>query len=510
MGLRDPRSLVLIGSLALACDRGASTDADPKPTVEREAPRADPQKQPQTDPQTDPVDINHETTAKQIVAWIDAGEHAKVRELFDDAMNKAIPNDDTLAAMWTAIEAQFGQYRQQLGTTVEQKDPYTIALVTCAFEKSPMDVRVVFDAGDRLAGLQVTPSQSVEAYGERPQTPKPPFPYTEEEVRYPNATGGIEIGGTLTLPSGAGPHPAVLLITGSGPQDRDETLFGHKPFAVIADRLTRDGIAVLRVDDRGVGKTTGDPATATIEDHATDVEAGLAFLAARSDIDGKRIGLIGHSEGGVIAPMVAARSSQVAFIVSLAGPGVSGAALNPMQVRALLEAGGGAKEVIDEIVAGQTELMALLVADAPEEQLAEAVKKLALVAVKLQPGAKPDDLDAAKAVAREMVPLLSPWFRSWAKTDPAVHLAKLEIPILVMIGDKDLQVPADPNLAAIDAALAGKANVRTEKLPGLNHLFQTAKIGTMEEYVTLSETFAPAALDMLAQWVVETASKESP
>jgi pimeloyl-ACP methyl ester carboxylesterase len=497
--MRAARSLVLITALGLACDRGSATQSDAKT-------EPDPAPTPaQEDPQEDPVDIDHERTAKQIVEWIEAGEHAKVRELFDDAMNKAIPNDALLAGMWTAIETQFGQYRQQLGISVQQQDPYTVVLVTCAFDKSPMDVRVVFDASDRLAGLQITPSQSADAYGERPQTPKPPFPYTEEEVRYPNSVGGIEIGGTLTLPPGEGPHPAVLLITGSGPQDRDETLFGHKPFAVIADRLTREGIAVLRVDDRGVGKTSGDPAKSTVEDHATDVEAGLAFLAARPDIDAKRIGLIGHSEGGVIAPIVAARSDEVAFIVSLAGPGVSGAALNPMQVRALLEAGGGSKEIIDEIVAGQTELMTLLVADAPEEQLRDAVKKLALVAVKLQPGADPNDLDAAKAVGQQLVALLSPWFRSWAKIDPAVHLAKLDVPILVMIGDKDLQVPADPNLAAIDAALAGKPNVRTEKLPGLNHLFQTASTGTMEEYVTLSETFAPAALDLLAQWVVETA-----
>jgi pimeloyl-ACP methyl ester carboxylesterase len=492
MTISKLRSFVLITCFALACDRETSeqkTEPQPEPanpTVEDELLMPDP-----------------EAKAKQIVTWIDTGEHAKVRDLFDDAMNKAIPSDAMLDLTWTAIEKQFGQYQQQLGTKLERHDLYTIVLVTSAFENTPMDVRIVFDDKNRVAGFQVTPSQSADAYGERPQTPTPPFPYTEEEVRYPNSVSSIEIGGTLTLPAGPGPHPAVLLITGSGSQDRDETLFGHKPFAVIADRLTRDGIAVLRVDDRGVGKTTGDPMISTVEDHASDVEAGLAFLAARPDIDPKRIGLIGHSEGGVIAPIVAARSDEVAFIVSLAGPGVSGAALNPMQVRALLEAGGGPKDVVEEIVAGQTELMALLVADAPEKELQDAVKKLALAAVKAQPGAKPDDLDAAKAVAREMVPLLSPWFKSWAKTDPAVHLAKLEIPILVLIGDKDLQVPADQNLAAINAALAGKPNVRTEKLAGLNHLFQTAKLGTIEEYVTLSETFAPAALDLLAQWVVE-------
>ncbi|MFO7564493.1 MAG: alpha/beta fold hydrolase [Enhygromyxa sp.] len=487
-----PRSLVLIAALGFACNRGPSAQTDSKsetkPVTERE------------DPQDDDVDIDHRATATQIVTWLEAGEHAKIRALFDDAMSKAIPTDAMLDATWKAIETQFGQYQLQLETSVSQQDPHTIVLVTCAFEKAPMDVRLVFDLADRLAGLQVVPSQSLTAYGERPQTPTPPFPYAEQEVVYPNEGAGIEIGGTLTLPAGPGPHPAVLLITGSGSQDRDETLFGHKPFAVIADRLTREGVAVLRVDDRGVGKTTGDPASSTIEDHASDVEAGLAFLAARPDIDGERLGLIGHSEGGVIAPLVAARSDKVAFIVSLAGPGVSGAALNPMQVRALLEAGGGPPELIEEIVAGQTELMALLVADAPEEQLIEAVEKLTTLAAKLDPSAKPDELNAA---ARELAPLRSPWFRSWVKLDPAVHLAKLEIPVLVMIGDKDLQVPADPNLAAINAALAGKPKVRTEKLAGLNHLFQTAKTGAVEEYVTLSETFAPVALDMLAQWVVE-------
>jgi hypothetical protein len=319
--------------------------------------------------------------------------------------------------------------------------------------------------------------------------------------------GKIEIGGTLTLPAGPGPHPAVLLITGSGSQDRDETLFGHKPFWVIADHLTRKGIAVLRVDDRGIGKTTGDPLTATVEDHVTDAEAGVAFLKTQPEIDPKRIGLIGHSEGGVIAPVVAAKSSDIAFLVSLAGPAVSGAELNPMQVRALLEAGKAPPAIVDEIVAGQESLMKLLVADAPEKELQDAVKALAKVAVKLTPGVNPDDVEAQKTTAREMIPLLSPWFRSWAKLDPALHLAKLEVPILIMIGEKDLQVPAGPNLEQAKAALAGNPKLRAEQLPGLNHLFQTATVGTMDEYVTISETFNPAALELMTQWLVEVTAK---
>jgi pimeloyl-ACP methyl ester carboxylesterase len=211
----------------------------------------------------------------------------------------------------------------------------------------------------------------------------------------------------------------------------------------------------------------------------------------------------------VIAPVVAAKSSDIAFLVSLAGPAVSGAELNPMQVRALLEAGKAPPTIVDEIVAGQENLMKLLVADAPEKELQDAVKALAKVAVKLTPGVDPNDVEAQKFAAREMIPLLSPWFRSWAKLDPAPHLAKLEVPILIMIGDKDLQVPAAPNLEKAKAALAGNPKLRAEQLPGLNHLFQAATTGTMDEYVTLSETFNPAALELMTQWLIEVSSGEA-
>lgn len=489
------RSITLLGLFASACGGEAAP--------EFEAEGADPTESAST---PTPVDVDHAALAKQIVTWLDAGDYGHVRERFDDAMNAALASDLALAAMWSAIETQFGQLERQVSSTVQHQDPYTIVLVSCVFALAPMDVRLVFDASGRLAGIQITPTQDVEAYGERPQTPKPPFPYAATEVLYPNTVGGIEIGGTLTLPEGPGPHPAVLLITGSGSQDRDETLFGHKSFFVIADHLTRSGIAVLRVDDRGVGKTSGDPASATVEDHVTDVEAGVAFLKTRAEIDPTRIGLIGHSEGGVIAPVVAAKSSDVAFVVSLAGPAVSGAELNPMQVRALLEASQAPAPVIEEIVLGQQNLMKLLVADASEEQLRAAVKALAIVAAKLTPGAKPDDVAAQKAAARELIPLLSPWFRSWAKLDPALHLAKVEVPILIMIGDKDLQVPAGPNLDKAKLALAGNPELRVEQLPGLNHLFQTAKTGAMDEYVTISETFSPAALEIMTKWLVEVTS----
>jgi pimeloyl-ACP methyl ester carboxylesterase len=446
--------------------------------------------------------------AQEIVQWIDEGKHEKVRDLFDPAMERALPNDAAVAQMWSSVEAQFGNLKKQIVAEQTEQKPYTIVLVTSEFEKSPMDVRIVFDEEGRLSGVQVVATQNPAAFGERPQTPKPPFPYAEREVLYDNPVAKTKIGGTLTLPVGAGPHPVVLLITGSGSQDRDETLFGHKPFLVIADHLARKGIAVLRVDDRGVGKSTGDPMVSTIEDHATDVEAGIAFLKTQKEIDPKRIGLAGHSEGGLIAPIVAARSTDVAFIVSLAGPGVSGAELNPMQVKALLEAQKVSPAVIAEIVAGQSKLMQLIVKDAPDAELKAALKELAKAGAKVTPGESPED--AEKSVGVELGRLLSPWFRSWAKLEPAAHLSKVRVPMLILIGDKDLQVPADANIARAKDALAkgGNTQVRAEKLPGLNHLFQTAKTGAVEEYVTISETFNPAALELMTGWLRATAHLE--
>jgi uncharacterized protein len=443
--------------------------------------------------------------AKDVVRWLVEGKHEKVRALFDEAMNEALPSERAVGKTWGAVEAQFGALEKQVGAVSQKQDPYTVVLVTCVFEKSPMDVRLVFDAEGRLAGFQVVATTNPEAYGERPQTPKPPFPYGEREVLYDNAAAKTKIGGTLTVPPGGGPHPAVLLITGSGSQDRDETLFGHKPFLVIADHLTRKGFAVLRVDDRGMGTSTGDPATSTVDDHASDVAASVAFLKRQAEIDPKRIGLVGHSEGGVLAAMVAARSSDVAFVVSLAGPAVSGAELNPMQVEALLRAQGVAGPIVAEIVAGQKKLMHLLVTDAPEDELRAAVKELAKAGAKATPGANPDDVETQKAVGSELVRLLSPWFRSWAKADTPAYLAKVRVPILIMIGDKDLQVPADENLAKARAALATNPRAQFEKLAGLNHLFQTANTGSMEEYLTIAETISPTALVRMSAWLLEQA-----
>jgi pimeloyl-ACP methyl ester carboxylesterase len=333
----------------------------------------------------------------------------------------------------------------------------------------------------------------------RPQTPKPPFPYRTEEVTVDSAPG-VKLAGTLTLPQGKGPFPAVVMITGSGAQDRDENIFGHKPFAVIADRLTRNGIAVLRMDDRGFAKSTGNFATATDDDFAIDTAADVAYLRTRADIDARRIGLIGHSEGGLVAPKVAAKDPKLAFIVLMAGPGV------PLS---------------DVLRAQRAKLMPAMGVSPEQLKHSQVLFDHALTAMK---GAK-DEADAkarvlqvAKAEGGDVLPgdaqkealatqLSSGWMRDLLDYDPAPTLAKVKCPILALNGSKDGQVPPEQNLPAIRAATKGNPDVTLTELPGLNHLFQTAKTGAVGEYADIEETVAPIALDAMSTWIVKHTSR---
>jgi dienelactone hydrolase len=324
----------------------------------------------------------------------------------------------------------------------------------------------------------------------RPQTPQRPFPYREVDVSVDNPAGHVRLGGTLTLPQGPGPFPAAILITGSGPQDRDETLLGHKPFLVLSDYLTRRGIAVLRLDDRSVGASTGGTDGTTL-DFATDIEAALRFLAARSDIDRRRIGLIGHSEGGVIAPMVAARSRDVAWIVLMAGPGVTGERIILAQQRLLLAASGVPKEVVEQRAAIQQRLLTA-VESAPDR----ATALRGATAVLVGAGMKEGDAEAAAAA------VASDWYRGFLRIDPAPALRSVRVPVLALIGSLDLQVPAAENIPALRAALAGNRDATVTELPGLNHLFQTAKTGAVSEYAQIEETISPAALKTIGDWIV--------
>jgi fermentation-respiration switch protein FrsA (DUF1100 family) len=340
----------------------------------------------------------------------------------------------------------------------------------------------------------------------RPQEPKPPYPYLEEEVAYENKKAGVKLAGTLTRPRGQGPFAVALLITGSGPQDRDEAIFGHKPFKVLADCLTRRGVAVLRVDDRGVAKSTGDFAKATSLDFAEDVEAGIAYLKSRPDIDAKRIGLIGHSEGGFIAPLIASRSKDVAFIVMLAGPALNGEQILYIQGQAILKASGASATAL----ARQRTLQETIFnAVRQEPDNAKALKKfqeaLAEQTAKLTEQEKKEAEKARDGVEAQFKRVTTPWFRFFLTYDPLPALRKVSCPVLALNGEKDLQVDAKINLPAIAKALqeGGNKDYTIKELPKLNHLFQTCQTGMVSEYGKIEETFAPAALDVLADWVVK-------
>jgi pimeloyl-ACP methyl ester carboxylesterase len=312
---------------------------------------------------------------------------------------------------------------------------------------------------------------------------------------------------------GAGPFPCAILITGSGQQDRDETLLGHKPFLVIADYLTRRGIAVLRVDDRGVGGSTGlsTLATATSADFATDVSAGLTFLKTRPEIDPKRIGLIGHSEGGLIAPLVAAaRPNDVVFVVLLAGPGVPGDKILSEQSALIAAALGAPAAQVEASKPVNARLFAVIKAEADP---AERKKKLDAVIAETAAQAPEGLRDKAKAdLTARLAPLSTPWFHYFFAHDPAPTLSQVRCPVLALNGSKDLQVPPKQSLPAIEAALKGGGNkdYTLKELPGLNHLFQTAKTGSPAEYADIEETFSPDALKAMGDWVVAHTAKPAP
>ncbi|MEO6938850.1 MAG: alpha/beta hydrolase, partial [Candidatus Kapaibacterium sp.] len=342
----------------------------------------------------------------------------------------------------------------------------------------------------------------------KPQDPVKPYPYDEEDVTYFNPAGNDTLAGTLTIPRTTGQHPVVLLITGSGPQDRNETLLGHHPFWVLADYLTRQGIEVLRVDDRGTGASTGKFLDATSGDFATDVEAGITFLKTRKEINKKQIGLLGHSEGGMIAPMVAARSSDVAFVVLLAGPGVPSRQLMRLQREALMKVTGAPLDSlrsqldlnssIDSIVASEPNDSLARIAITPLwDNLIDAQLRTAKVSEK-------ERADFELHKDEMMKPILAPWYRFWIRRDPRIDIKKLQIPVLAINGSKDVQVVAKENLHGIETALklGGNKDYKVQELEGLNHLFQTAPTGAVTEYAGIKETMSPVAMKVIGDWVV--------
>ncbi len=346
----------------------------------------------------------------------------------------------------------------------------------------------------------------------RPQLPQKPYPYKSEDVTYQNEEAGITISGTLSLPQGAGPFPAVLLITGSGAQDRDETIFEHRPFLVLADYLTRRGIAVLRCDDRGVGGTTGNLGDSTTADLALDVLAGVAFLNGRKEIDPRRIGLIGHSEGGIIAPLAASQSTDIAFIVLLAGTGLTGEEILYMQSELIMRAKAISEEKIRESRIDQERIYSVLKQNKDVELLEQELRRMyEQDMAELSEAERKEEGVTEAGLEAQLKQVLSPWFRYFLTYDPRPALQQVKCPVLALNGEKDLQVPPQQNLAEIAEALekGGNRDVTIHELPGLNHLFQTAKTGSTDEYGKIEETFAPSALEIIGDWIRDRAGLTS-
>ena len=362
-----------------------------------------------------------------------------------------------------------------------------------------------FSQGGRKMGLSVGRLAGEAETPRRPQEPDGPLPYEARDVTFPGGGEGVTLAGTLTVPPGEGPFPAVALLTGSGPQDRDEAVMGHRPFLVLADHLTRSGVLVLRFDDRGVGESTGSFGKATVADFADDAAAAVAFLLKQPEVDASRLGLVGHSEGGLSGPMAAAETGDVKFLVLLAAPGVPMSELLVRQAADAVRTAGG-----DEAAAArqaEVQRRALAVVRDLEGPDDPGVAKLRAVfeesRATMPEALRDGNADAAVADAVRLA--TTDWFRGLVRADPRDVLRRIGVPVLALNGGKDVQVAADENLPAIAAALreGGNGDVTTRAFPDLNHLFQHAETGAVSEYATIEETFAPEVLEVISDWIAE-------
>jgi pimeloyl-ACP methyl ester carboxylesterase len=342
----------------------------------------------------------------------------------------------------------------------------------------------------------------------RPQEPIPPFPYKEEEVSFDNGEQGFSLGGTLTLPKGEGPFPAVILITGSGSQNRDEEIFGHKPFKLIADNLTRNGIAVLRYDDRGVGSSGGSGVGSTTADYAGDARSAIEYLLKRSDIDHSKVGVIGHSEGAMIAFILASSHDDLAFIVALAGPGIDGKSILLDQSDYINRLSGVEESVLKDNHIVMNEVYDIMIANESYEIWGAKVLEFTNIfySEKRTGVYSEEDIEQGKKNLLGSIPASSyAWMRYFVMFDPATLFGSIKCPVLALNGEKDCQVLPEENINAIQKGLlsAGNAHTTTMILQGLNHLFQNCETGLPSEYGIIEETFDQKSLDIISEWIWE-------
>jgi uncharacterized protein len=359
-----------------------------------------------------------------------------------------------------------------------------------------------FKQGGKEFPLDLSKGSIISEAPKRPQEPQKPYPYYSEDIIFENNNAHISLAGTLTLPTKEGVFPAVILISGSGPQNRDEELLGHKPFLVISDYLTRHGIAVLRFDDRGVGQSKGVFKTATSADNASDVQAAVAYLKTRKEI--KQIGLMGHSEGGLIAPIVAANNKNVDFIVMLAGTGIRGDKLLLLQEELIARVNGTAEKDIQTTKKVNTKVFEMIVKSENDEQVKKDITKYLLEVLKEnQEADKPKGMKDEDFVANQINQITTPWMKFFIKYDPIVNLSLVKCPVLALNGEKDLQVPPQENLSIIENCLrkSGNKDVTTKMYPHLNHLFQECSTGSPAEYPIIEQTFSPVVMEDFTNWI---------
>lgn len=339
----------------------------------------------------------------------------------------------------------------------------------------------------------------------RPQEPIKPYLYYSEDVVFENTKANVSLSGTLTLPKINGVFPVVILITGSGPQNRNEELLGHKPFLIISDYLTRNGIGVLRYDDRGIGQSTGDFKTATSADFATDVESAIAYLKTRIEIKKNKIGLIGHSEGGLIAPIVASKSKDVNFIVLLAGIGIQGDKLLLLQQELIAKANGVSAAEIEKTIQNNGEIFKMIKESNDNQKLKTDLTILINALLKNEPNTEiPNGITKEEFISEQVNQISSPWMQYFIKFNPATILENVKCAVLAVNGSKDLQVPPKENLTAITNALkkGGNKKVTTKVFPNLNHLFQECETGLPSEYGKIEQTFSPIVLRHITKWIL--------
>ncbi len=366
----------------------------------------------------------------------------------------------------------------------------------------------VFKQGGQEFPMNLSRKVAEKEVVKRPQEPQKPFSYYSEDVTFQNVKANISLAGTLTLPKSEGNFPVVVLISGSGPQNRDEEILGHKSFLVLADYFTKNGIAVLRYDDRGFGQSKGDFKAATSADFAEDVESAVAYLKTRKEINKKKIGLVGHSEGGLIAPMVASNSKgvakDIAFIVLLAGTGIQGDKLLLMQQELVAKANGTPETDIKKTLQVNKKSFDIVLKSNDIPKLKADLTNFLNENTKNDPNFEvPNGMTKDQFIAMQVNQMANPWMQYFIKLNPAVALEKVKCPVLAVNGEKDLQVPSKENLVAIKNALTkgGNKNVKTIEFSNLNHLFQNCKTGSPSEYATIEETFAPTALSEITDWI---------